>query len=456
MDRIKVLSLQNYLRKSLFFLFFSIICFFISSVILLSFLMNSKVIYSVDAGEIMGIETAYLLEEEKRFDAGQIPDICKYIYYDKNKNILESNVSTNEYSEYLKRVKKDNASYRKVSFPDESYCYIFWNYKNQFVNPNLRKILPNVGIWWGVFTLLIPLIFIIVFIRKLSNKFSEKLSIIVTLSNEVKKQNLDFPNPKKEVGIKEFDDAIIAMIQMKEALKESLEAQWLAENQRMENIASVSHDLKTPLTIISANTEMLLENNTLDVDVKEEIEIISNNTRRLNEYVATINTVFMDEIEEEKVAVIVIDDVLKKTLLEMKVLFQKKELKIVYDCQITQNITGKIKLIERALFNILENAYKYSQNKGNIYITAFENDESLIIEIRDQGSGFTDEGLKYAQEFLWKQDKSRTDDRTYGIGLSVVNNVMKLHGGSLIIENWEFGASVTMKLEIDDEKYKRC
>ena len=104
-------------------------------------------------------------------------------------------------------------------------------------------------------------------------------------TGSVAKQNLDF-----EVGhsnIKEFEDVLLSFSRMKESLKASLEQQWEAEHMQKEQIAALAHDLKTPLTVIQGNADLISETE-LDEEQRLYAEYISSSSEQMQLYIRTL------------------------------------------------------------------------------------------------------------------------------------------------------------------------
>ena len=103
------------------------------------------------------------------------------------------------------------------------------------------------------------LLVIIILTARFAKNLRTQLTPLFEATAEVSKQNLDF-----EVGhakIKEFEDVLASFSDMKDNLKISLERQWKTEQTQKELIAALAHDLKTPLTVIQGNADLLTETN---------------------------------------------------------------------------------------------------------------------------------------------------------------------------------------------------
>ena len=113
------------------------------------------------------------------------------------------------------------------------------------------------------------------------------------------------------------------------------------------------------------------------------------------------------------------------------------------------------KEFERAFLNILSNAGEHSPINSTIKLSICSKEDNLEISILDQGYGFTNEDLVYAKDQFYQGDKSRHSRQNYGIGLFVAEQIIKNHGGSLILENRtdEIGAKVSILLPVTNKPY---
>ncbi|MFN2128175.1 MAG: sensor histidine kinase, partial [Anaerolineales bacterium] len=103
--------------------------------------------------------------------------------------------------------------------------------------------------------------------------------------------------------------------------------------------------------------------------------------------------------------------------------------------------------ISRILDNLVSNALRYTPSGGNIFIEARLNDDKVLIEVRDSGSGITPKDLPHVFDRFYRGDKSRTRNEKnqsggIGLGLSIVKGLIKAHGGEIGV-NSELGSGTT-------------
>ncbi|EGT3604172.1 TPA: histidine kinase dimerization/phospho-acceptor domain-containing protein, partial [Clostridium perfringens] len=227
--------------------------------------------------------------------------LAKYALFNKSGEILESNVEGKELeilTMYLKENINDIHSLR-YTYQDESTIVIRWNYRREFINPTLRNILPPFEyLWWGTLGIawILCLIFNTLWLRY---NLATKLKLFSQVSEKVASQELEFEIP--HAGIREYDQALDAMEHMRKALYTSLSLQWAAKQERESEIESLAHDLKTPLTLIGGNAELLLYEDLPDNTLKMVKTIISSNDRAKNYVVSLLEASIGIDEEFEKI-----------------------------------------------------------------------------------------------------------------------------------------------------------
>lgn len=98
--------------------------------------------------------------------------------------------------------------------------------------------------------------------------------------------------------------------------------------------------------------------------------------------------------------------------------------------------------LERSFMNIITNAVNFSPNNSTITINANIKNRNLIIEVKDQGKGFSEKILKHGKEQFFMEDESRTESGHHGLGLYITNNIIKNYNGELILSNDKNGGGV--------------
>lgn len=385
----------------------------------------------------------------------QLPMGCKYLVLDKNYQVTETTLEGDdldramEYAISGKINTNLNKQYLLVTRENE-YVVLQYYIGSQFINEWLYEHFPSPEILLYILIAINCIAVCVILTAKFAKNMRVQLSPLFEATRQVAGQNLDF-----EVGhskIKEFEDVLCSFANMKDNLKISLEKQWHAEQLQREQIAALAHDLKTPLTVIQGNIDLISETE-LDEEQKlyaryitesseqmfTYIKLLIDLSRVLDGYQLKIEEVNVDEyIQHIKMQVKSLCD-FRKIHLQMKILSMPKSLKI------------DILLMDRAILNVVDNALEHSSKGGTLYIEVRIEEKYLVISIIDEGIGFSREALRYAQDKFFMDDHSRSSRMHFGMGLYITESIMKQHGGCLVLENspQTHGAKVSMKLPCD-------
>jgi signal transduction histidine kinase len=373
----------------------------------------------------------------------------EYALLDKNGEVLESNVEGKKL-ETLSGFLDERAGSTNISrytYADGSTVILHWRWRAEFTSPVLRKmLLPFEYLWFAVLcvALLLCLLFNTLWLRR---RLATKLRLFSEVSEKVGAQELDFTIPK--AGIREYDQALDAMDGMRIALKESLAAQWAAERQRQMEISALAHDLKTPLTIIGGNAELLLEES-VGPGQKQMVESIESNANRAKLYISSM----LDAAAGTKEAFeqTSLSALLEEAVIQVKELASNAGVQFAVSNHLTVSATVQPERMHRAIENIIRNAIEHTPTGETIWVSGENEDgKSWRIRIEDSGDGFSDGALQHATERFWRDDLSRGNDGHSGLGLWFVSDVIHAHKGTLILRNGEHGGIVEVVVLYDRE-----
>lgn len=389
-----------------------------------------------------------------RVEEKLLPDTCRYGVFEKDGTYVYGNLSKEEqeglwksqmqsspaliYGSYWKVIEKENGLTALVEYQVIA----------KFSNPFLRSVFPNAEL------LFVGAYFLMFFgtavaLAKRQGKYLQKrLNVLKETAERVEREDLDFEREYSD--IQEVDHVLGALYQMKEALQKSLKEQWDIKRQKEDQIASLAHDIKTPLTIIRGNTELLLEEET-EEEKRERDQEILDNVREIERYLQILqrtirqfdgepNRGSKDGQEEKKEeqknfpASFWIQEICERA----QALGRTKKLQICCRAADTDKmIYGRKEECSRALWNIVSNGVDFSPLGGELLIEIKESGEFLAVTVTDDGPGFTKEGLAHATEQFYQADKSRTRKDHYGMGLYIASEIMKEYKGFLQLENEE-------------------
>lgn len=446
-------SLKNILFKYLLSIALGLV---ISVGLIMAFISASyqfKWIFPANYTENLILEKRTEIATSKNFEKSLLPDNTSYLFLSKDEKVIETNMNKNIQDIAFNYHKGSVNSNSNLSFMEiqrsDGYVLVAYDLKPFYKSPWMQKNLPQINIL--LLTLLIIFCFISIITITLiwAKKISKELNPLLEASEEIGKQNLDFQ--VKKSNVQEFNVILESLEKIKLGLSESLRTNWREEEKKRNQISALSHDIKTPVSIIKGNSELLGETN-LTEEQETYLNYIRKNTSRIDKYIQTLMLVNKSNQANE----------LNFTQIRAKEFVENieklaKEFTSTYKLNLLEDINYDddflivdLKNFERAFLNILSNAKEQSPKNSTIKLIICSKAAKLQISILDQGHGFTGEDLLYAKDQFYQGDKSRHSKENYGIGLFVAEQIIDMHGGSLVLENRtdECGAKVSILLPV--------
>lgn len=272
----------------------------------------------------------------------------------------------------------------------------------------------------------------------LSGKFLEPLDKFSRQIEQIQLKNItDYE--VKENPIKEFQKLTTSFNQMLERLNESY------KNER-EFTARAAHELRTPLTIINSQIDLFEEKNMDENEVNNLMTMIKNESDRL----AKLVTSLLDLSELRSVSrneKIELSSLIEEAIQDLAPLFDKKEINIENNCKEIY-IEGSDILIYRAFYNLIENAIKYNKNHGYIKIYSKIKNNFIEIFVEDSGIGIDSKEKDNIFKAFYRIEGN--EEKGSGLGLSLVKETIKIHGGEIKVLNKEKGSLIKVSLPISN------
>ena len=346
----------------------------------------------------------------------------------------------------------------------------------KFSDPFLREIFPNAEFLILFIALLLFLTEAVLTARNFGRYLKRRLDTLTEIAAKVGQEDLDFEREYSD--IREVDDVLGALFKMKEALQRSLEEQWESRRQKQEQIAALAHDIKTPLTIIRGNAELMQETVRTSEQVKQTI---GRGAAGRQSDVQAAEKIIGQASDQREISGIREQEerfpagpFLEEARRKAEALGRKKNLAV--ECSFPGEefmIRGRKGFREellRAVGNVLSNGVDYSPAEQTLRIRAelrarselrdrselrvragqkeisgletfFEEKQDggtfLQITVADSGPGFSGEALRHGTEQFYQADKSRAGTAHYGLGLYIARTVLEENGGALEIGNSE-------------------
>jgi two-component system phosphate regulon sensor histidine kinase PhoR len=220
---------------------------------------------------------------------------------------------------------------------------------------------------------------------------------------------------------------------------------------RRDFVANVSHELRTPLSILRGYIETLLDSpKTPHEELSRILRVMDRHSDRLELLVEDLLTLAQLESGNPNLQMGTLDlsSFFPEMIRDWEKKLKTKRLRIVVDVpsELSPICVDRTRLQE-ALYNLLDNAVKYSPERGEIRLSARKNDGEIELIVSDQGIGIAKEDLPRIFERFYRADKARSPDkvRGTGLGLAIVKHVAQLHGGRVEADS-ELGKGTTIRV----------
>ena len=270
-----------------------------------------------------------------------------------------------------------------------------------------------------------------------------KIATEALKKNELVETDLTLPHPRKlhlhvhGIGLKnskkECVGALIVLHDVTHIKK--------LENMRKNFVANVSHELKTPITLIKGFLETLF-NGALD-NRKECIEfltIMNNHAERLDTIIEDLLSLSkIEQIHDEELIETKIESmnrVIEKAIVSCQEKAAKKEIAIQFNAR--ENIKARINvsLLEQAVINLIDNAIKYSPSESIIEVSLTQSSQENLVSVSDKGCGIPKKHIPHLFERFYRVDKARSRKLGgTGLGLAIVKHIAQAHKGRVSVES---------------------
>ena len=389
-----------------------------------------KALVRITAGEINAFLVLYPEFEKKNQTEKLIKTYSKkngiQISFKTEIKKLPSQDVTKWYSLYDQIIKEEftkkltDPFWHNVRF-DSDYVQIFILNNNQIIEflipkSNIRSKSGRIFALWITIPSLIFLLISIIFLRN-------QLKPIILLSQAAKRFGKgQYDSDFKVSGALEIRQASYEFERMKKRILKHI-------SQRTAMLSGISHDLKTPLTRLKLQIELLNKNQKLN-SLKEEITEME---KMINEYLDFASNQYSQPIENFNI-IQLIQNLIDKSF--------KKNIRIKSPKNLV--FSGRKNLIRRCIANLINNSQKYAEN---IIITCKKMKTTIQINIDDDGPGIANEHKEKVFRPFYRVDKSRTlNESNVGLGLSIVEDIVNSHGGTVKLLNNPKGKGLRVSL----------
>ena len=296
-------------------------------------------------------------------------------------------------------------------------------------------------------------IFLTIFIPFItSKKIKKNGQEIINVTEKIKAKDLDYEISYG--GIKEINQVLDSINDMRMELKKSLESQWRLENNRRKQISVLAHDFKTPMTVLRGNMD-LLKSSSIDDSCREYIEDSECSLEMMEKYLNMLLEITRAErgytMNFQKVELISMINDFISPLAKMA---EDKSITISASAaQEKMFIYADKLLFQRMINNLIFNALDFTEADGTINIRTVVEKDSALISVTDSGCGFSLSVLKHGKEQFYMDDTSRGRENHYGLGLFIADCIVRQHKGTMELANDEQtgGAKITISIPLIKE-----
>ena len=417
-------------------------------------------------GELVLEKNNEAIKESEKVGEELIPSGSQFGIFDQDGTFLYGSFDKKDQETAWQNYQKDNQYARGKGYyhffqrKNGEICIVKYYIEVRYANEKLNDILPpaeKLTSWLmaGLFTILTVLSGLILS-RHFAKRMKKELAGLAQVTEKIACNDLDFE--VQSSNIREMEDSMRSLEKMKDALKISLQQQWEAEQSRNRQLSALAHDIKTPLTVIRGNAELLTEGELCSEDLFCVQEILKN-ARDIEQYLDSMRQVLKGQknrTEQERVSCSDLAWEFKEAACHLG---EVKRIPVFLETEEGEHegeiLCSRTELL-RAWKNIVSNGLEHTSPGKGIRIEICEKvleAPYLVVSVRDYGQGFSKEALIHGAEAFFSGDESRHDRKHQGLGLSIAENFMKNQGGFLEYKNVEKECGALVSLWI--KKYTK-
>lgn len=319
------------------------------------------------------------------------------------------------------------------------------------INTGIQKLLAKVKqqlilvMAIMLFAFLFP---ILIYIGYLNHSIQKPFLKLKDFARHIAMGNLDFPLPMDHSHI--FGAFTESFDIMREQLKEARQREADANRSKKELVASLSHDIKTPVASIQLISELLLVTEP-EGPHRMKIQTIHEKAGQIDHLISNMLHASLEDLGELKVKIEEENSTLLNTMIHRSDYYGRVSLQPIPDCLL---LIDSLRM-EQVIDNIIHNAYKYADT--SILITSELLEKGLRIEFKDYGKGVPDEELPFLFKRYYRASNSQlSKNEGSGLGLFIAHYFMEKMGGSIQCFNWEQGFCVELFIRLTGPDSVSC
>ncbi len=388
---------------------------------------------------------------EKNFDGETIGHVIlmesesttDVVVTDRSGKILGSSARVNPFKEYLQSVHSEIpwegkviedewkerpyiATISPVQVNDQPVGYVYMFQDTASVHSLIKGLNEHFILagWVSVFLTFIIIIF-------LSKGITKPLIQMKEATSQISKGDFSVTLPKTS------NDELGDLAKSIESLANDLS---YLKQERNEFLASISHELRTPLTYIKGYADIVLKRNLTSEDREKYLTIIVDESNRLSRLIKELfELAKLDQnsfvIQKERIDLV---HYMNKMEEKLSPAFQERDIELEVICQPNLFLYADPLKLEQILFNLLDNAKKYSQEGAKVTLQGWKTRNSIRLSVKDNGKGIPEKDVPYIFNRLYRVDKARTRSLGgTGLGLAIVKELVHAHGADITVKSQE-------------------
>lgn len=269
------------------------------------------------------------------------------------------------------------------------------------------------------------------------------LNLLTIATNKIKDGDLDFTLPTEPESTDELEQLCEDFEEMRVQLKKQIDTRLQYEQDTIELISNISHDLKTPLTAIKGYTEGILDG-VADTPEKQKKYLRTIYTKANAMAVLVDELSFFSKIDTNIVPynfkIINADNFFNDCVEEMSLDTEVKNVTLDYisKLQPDQCIIADLEQLRRVMNNLIGNSVKYmDKDNGSIVILAEDAGDSVKISVQDNGSGIDEKDIPFIFDRFYRADSSRNSKKGgTGLGLAITKKIIEDHNGTISAQSF--------------------
>lgn len=390
-------------------------------------------------------------------EAKDIPAYIEYAQLSNDGNYITGTIQDKELIEEVYKEGQvthlqfmNGTKYECVNGLSEKWILGYKSGTSQFSNDFLRNVFPSADLTVVLSFFVTVVIGFFIILKWHRNQLRKELNKIISIRETI--LNDDEQISGVSSTLKEINDILIVLNEMEKAVKDSTKKQLKQAQLLEDGIQALTHDIQTPATVVSGNLE-LLEETEITGKQKEYLNDAQDGIKRISEYVEELkNLVKMEHLKTDYISLG--EEYVNELISLANQIASLKNISIVVlQKDIADDLLIDGKAIQKAFQNIVSNAVDFSEEYTELKLQFQKHISEYRISVTDSGKGFSEESLKRATQKFYTENKARNGTH-YGLGLAIVNKIMREHFGFLRLENLEennkiIGARVTLVFPLD-------